>query len=162
MRDDIFNALSGFQKIVDLFCGSGTLSAALLFQTTPPEQIDGFDTGAEALFAFQKIADFNGHGNRLSTYQRNLFDAPLTIKELAKYDAAIMDPPRSGAHGQAQSLAQSEIKRIIMVSCNPHSFAKDAQLLLEGGYHCKWVRHIDQFRLTSHSEMIACFDKDNA
>ena len=159
MREDIFNALSGYQKIVDLFCGSGTLSAALLFQDTPPDYIDGFDTGAEAIASFQKMADFNGHGNRLSTYQRHLFDAPLTPKELASYDAAIMDPPRSGALAQAANLAKSDIKRIIMVSCNPYSFVKDAQLLREGGYQCQWMRHIDQFWLTSHSEIIACFDK---
>lgn len=162
MRDDIFEALEGFDRIVDLFCGSGTLSAALLFQKSAVSQIDGFDTGAEAVASFQKIADFNGQGNRLSTYQRNLFDAPLTPKELNNYDAAIMDPPRSGALSQASNLAQSEIKRIIMVSCNPYSFAKDAQLLLAGGYHCRWLRHIDQFWLTSHSEMIACFDKESA
>ena len=159
MREDIFNALSGYQNIVDLFCGSGTLSAALLFQETPPEHIDGFDTGADAIASFQKLADFNGHGNRLSTYQRHLFDAPLTPAELASYDAAIMDPPRSGALAQAANLAKSDIKRIIMVSCNPYSFVKDAQLLREGGYHCQWIRHIDQFWLTSHSEIIACFDK---
>ena len=160
MRDDIYTALSGFKNIVDLFCGSGTLSTALLFQENPPEQIIGYDTGGEAIAAFQKIADFNGHGNRLSASQRNLFDAPLTPKELEGFDAAIMDPPRSGAASQAASLAKTNIKRIMMVSCNPYSFVKDAALLLEGGYQCKWYRHIDQFWLTSHSEIIACFDKD--
>ena len=160
MRDDIFEALSGYKNIVDLFCGSGTLSTALLFQNTPPEQIIGYDTGREAIASFQKIADFNGHGNRLSAIQRNLFDAPLTTKELENFDAAIMDPPRSGAPSQAASLAKSNIKRIMMVSCNPYSFVKDAALLLEGGYQCKWYRHIDQFWMTSHSEIIACFDKN--
>ena len=160
MAQDIFECLSGCERIVDLFAGSGTLSSHLLFNGNTASTISAFDSGQTALSAYEAIAHRNGKSMQLETTARNLFHAPLTPKELEGFDAAIIDPPRAGASAQMPALAQSQIPHIIMVSCNPHSFAKDAQILLEGGYHCRWARLVDQFALTSHSELIAYFFKD--
>lgn len=160
MRRDIFTALSGAQKILDLFSGSGTLSAALLFQSPPPLKICAYDSVPDALAAFDRIADSSGRSMHLETRARNLFDAPLTAKELEGFDAAIIDPPRAGAIAQMPALAASHIPHIIMVSCNPYSFARDAAILQDGGYDCQWARHIDQFALTAHSEIMALFTKE--
>ena len=160
MRTDIFNALCGAEKILDLFAGSGTLSAALLFQSPPPLKICAYDSVPDALAAFDKIADSSGHSMHLETTARNLFDAPLTPKELEGFGAAIIDPPRAGAIAQMPALAASDIPQIIMVSCNPYSFARDAAMLQDGGYACQWARHIDQFALTAHSEIMALFTKE--
>lgn len=161
MKTDIFEALSGATTILDLFSGSGTLSAPLLFQTPSPHKVCAYDSVAPALAAYGQIADSHGLSMHLETHTRNLFDAPLTSKELIGFDAAIIDPPRAGAHAQMPALADSAIATIMMVSCNPHSFARDAMILQEGGYRCEWVRHIDQFALTTHSEIIACFTKQS-
>lgn len=162
MKTDIFEALAGADTILDLFSGSGTLSAPLLFQDPPPHRIDAFDSVQEALAAYDHIADNQGLSMHLQTAARNLFDAPLTPKELEGYEAVIIDPPRSGAVSQMPALATSDIPKIMMVSCNPHSFARDAAMLIEGGYECQWARHIDQFALTAHSEIIAFFTKQIA
>lgn len=160
MKTDIFEALSGSHTILDLFSGSGTLSAPLLFQDPPAHRIDAFDSVQDALAAYDHIADNHGLSMHLETAMRNLFDAPLTPKELGGYEAVIIDPPRAGALAQMPALAASDIPKIMMVSCNPHSFARDAALLIEGGYQCLWARHIDQFALTAHSEIVAFFTKE--
>ena len=160
MKTDIFNALAGAQNILDLFAGSGTLSAPLLFQSPPPQKIAAYDSVKDALSAYDQIAFKQGLSMHLETTARNLFDAPLTPKELEGFDAAIIDPPRAGAIAQMPALAQSAIPTLIMVSCNPHSFARDAGILTKGGYDCQWARHIDQFALSAHSEIIACFTKE--
>lgn len=159
MQKDIFEALSGCNHILDLFAGSGSLSAPLLFAHPRPDRICAFDTVKEALAAFDEMADANGLSMQLTTTQRNLFHAPLTPAELDGFDAAIIDPPRAGAIAQMPALAQSGISTIIMVSCNPHSFARDCATLTQGGYHFDWIRLIDQFKATSHCEVIACFTK---
>ena len=159
MQADIFRALQGANHILDLFSGSGTLSAPLLFQNPPPHKITAFDSVPEALAVYDHLADNHGLSMHLKTQMRHLFDAPLTQKELEAFDAAIIDPPRAGAITQMPAIAASQIAKVMMVSCNPHSFARDARILIDGGYECQWARHIDQFALTSHSEIVALFTK---
>jgi len=86
-----------------------------------------------------------------------LFRRPLEPDELAKFDAAVIDPPRAGAEAQIATLAQSGIKRIAMVSCNPVTFARDAAHLTSHGYTIDWVQVVDQFRWSAHVEMVAQF-----
>ena len=81
------------------------------------------------------------------------------MAELSEYDAAILDPPRSGAKQQMQPLVDASVSKIVMVSCHINSFIRDAAVLIEAGYICHWARHIDQFYLTSHSECIAYFER---
>lgn len=159
MAHDIYDALSSCEMILDLFSGSGTLSAPLLFRDPAPRKISAYDSGKDAIACYEALAHQAGKSMQLDTNVRNLFHAPLTAKELEAYDGVILDPPRAGASAQMPTIANSRIGHVIMVSCNPHSFAKDAALLLEGGYQCQWARHIDQFLLTSHSEVIAYFTK---
>ena len=162
MQDDILNALSHCDHILDLFAGSGTLSAPLLTRPKRPDRIAAYDSVPEALGCYTKLADQHGMSMQLTTTMRNLFHAPLTPAELAGFDGAIIDPPRAGASAQMPALAASAIGTIIMVSCNPHSFARDAALLTQGGYHFDWIRLIDQFKATAHCEVIACFTKKQA
>ena len=162
MRHHIFASLQGYDKVLDLFAGSGTLSSSLLYQPTPPTKLAAYDNAKTALASFEALAHAGGFSMNFSAQYRNLFDAPLTDKELDGFEACIIDPPRAGAAAQMPALANSQLKRIIMVSCNPHSFARDAAILCEAGWHCKWARHIDQFVMTSHSEIIACFDNPHA
>ena len=76
---------------------------------------------------------------------------------MRKTDAVIIDPPRAGAEAQMIELAQSDVKRIAAVSCNPISFARDAEILIAGGYRLDWVQPVDQFRWSSHVELAAQF-----
>ena len=66
---------------------------------------------------------------------------------------AILDPPRRGAAAQCQILANSEIAKIAMMSCNPASFARDASILIKASFRLEWVQVIDQFLFSNHLEI---------
>ena len=69
----------------------------------------------------------------------------------------VFDPPRAGAMAQAQALAQSEVPAVIAVSCNPNTFARDARILVDGGYRLAAVRPVDQFLWSGQMELAALF-----
>ena len=96
---------------------------------------------------------------RVTTEARDLFRRPLLADELATYDAAVIDPPRAGAEAQTAELAGAEIPRIAAVSCNPVTFARDAAILIEAGYRLETLAVIDQFRWSTHIELVAGFSR---
>jgi 23S rRNA (uracil1939-C5)-methyltransferase len=69
----------------------------------------------------------------------------------------VIDPPRAGARVQAEALAASRLGRLALVSCNPATFARDARILVDGGWHCLWVRPIDAFLWSSRIELVSAF-----
>ena len=77
--------------------------------------------------------------------------------ELKGFDAVVFDPPRQGAEAQAREIARSKCKNVIAVSCNATTFARDARLLVEGGYRLERVTPVDQFKYTAHVEMVGQF-----
>jgi 23S rRNA (uracil1939-C5)-methyltransferase len=102
----------------------------------------------------QKAARANG---RLTVQQRDLFKEPVGPRELTGYHAVLLDPPRAGAREQALKLAKSAVPIVIYVSCNPQSFARDAKILTEGGYHFESLQIVDQFIWSSHVEIVGVF-----
>ncbi len=148
--------VDGAQSVVDLFAGVGTLSLPLVAKGV---KILAVEQDRAALAALKNGADAAGCGGQVAGRLANLRSAPLTAAELAKFDAVILDPPRSGASAQCAMLARSHVPRIVMVSCNPASFARDAVLLDHGGYCCDWLQVIDQFRLNNHIELVAQFSR---
>ena len=142
------------KQVVDLFCGSGTLSLPLLAQDC---QVYGSDNAGPALNAFKQAADRAGRGGQLKIDARNLNDSPVTKEQLSDADLIILDPPRSGARTQIKEIAHSGCPRIAYISCNPHSFAKDAVELLQAGYQFDWCQPVDQFYYSSHVELISLF-----
>jgi 23S rRNA (uracil1939-C5)-methyltransferase len=91
--------------------------------------------------------------------RRDLFREPLTVKELAKFDAVVIDPPRAGAKAQTETLAISNVPVVAAFSCNPATFARDARAMVDGGYRLEAVTPIDQFRWSAHVELAAVFRK---
>jgi 23S rRNA (uracil1939-C5)-methyltransferase len=88
---------------------------------------------------------------------RDLFREPLSVRELAGFDAAVFDPPRAGAATQAASLVDSPVKTVVAVSCNPATLARDARILIDGGFKLEKVTPIDQFLFSPHIEAVAIF-----
>ncbi|MFL5237244.1 MAG: class I SAM-dependent RNA methyltransferase, partial [Rhizomicrobium sp.] len=80
--------------------------------------------------------------------------------ELRDFDAVVLDPPRAGALAQAKQLARSAIPRIAYVSCDAASFARDARVLLDGGYRLDWIVGVDQFLWSAHIELAAAFSRN--
>ena len=75
------------------------------------------------------------------------------------FDAVVFDPPRQGAEAQARALAASPVPTVVAVSCNPATFARDARILVDGGYRLVRVTPVDQFLYSAHVELVACFQK---
>ena len=88
---------------------------------------------------------------------RDLFRNPLLPEDLERFDAAVIDPPRAGAEAQVAELARAGIPRIAFVSCNPVTFARDAATLDAAGYAMDWLQVVDQFRWSTHVELVASF-----
>jgi 23S rRNA (uracil1939-C5)-methyltransferase len=109
------------------------------------------------LAALQQAARRAGLAERVTTERRDLQRVPLTGAELARFNALVIDPPRAGARVQAEALAASRLGRLALVSCNPATFARDARILVDGGWRCLWVRPIDAFLWSSRIELVSAF-----
>lgn len=132
IRGMVVAAAAGAHRVADLFCGLGNFTYAL--------NADGFDiTGPHC--------------------RRDLFKNPVTPGMLKQYDCVVMDPPRAGADAQSKILAKSDVKRIIYVSCNPATFARDAKTLQDGGYRMTTLVPVDQFVGSTHWEIFSIFDR---
>lgn len=143
------------KRIADLFSGFGPF-ALRLAQTA---RVDAFDSDGPAIAALGSAVR-NTQGLKPITAQtRDLFRRPLMPPELKDYDAVVFDPPRLGAQAQVEQLAKSKVSRIIAVSCNAATFARDAAILIAGGYTISEVTPVDQFRHTPHVELVAAFAK---
>jgi 23S rRNA (uracil1939-C5)-methyltransferase len=78
------------------------------------------------------------------------------------YEAVVLDPPRPGARAQSVELARSAVERIVYASCNPASFARDARILVDGGYRIGKVAPLDQFLWSPHVELVGLFERNGA
>jgi 23S rRNA (uracil1939-C5)-methyltransferase len=100
--------------------------------------------------------------HRLVAEARNLFRRPLRASELNSFAGALFDPPRAGAEAQANELAASVLPLVVAISCNVETFARDARILVEGGFEIGEVMPLDQFRHSPHVEIAAVFRRIKA
>jgi 23S rRNA (uracil1939-C5)-methyltransferase len=133
-------------RIADLFSGLGTFALAT-------KAVYAAEASRDAAAALKRAAPTTG------VEHRDLYRRPLDADELKAFDSVILDPPRAGAAEQARALAESGVKRIAYVSCNPATFGRDAKMLADGGYRLEWVRPVGQFRWSTHIELAACFSR---
>ncbi|AWK87874.1 class I SAM-dependent RNA methyltransferase [Azospirillum thermophilum] len=136
-------------RVADLFAGIGTFALPLA-RSAAVHAVEG---DAAAVAALGKAVA----GQRLTVERRDLFEAPLSAKELSRFDAVVFDPPRAGAAAQAEALAQSKVPLVVGVSCNPATFARDARTLVDGGYALSRVYPVDQFLWSAHVELVGVF-----
>jgi 23S rRNA (uracil1939-C5)-methyltransferase len=141
------------KHVADLFCGVGPFALRLAAKS----RISAFDSDAGAVTALQKAAASTSGLKPVKAEARDLFRRPLMPQELRDYDAIVFDPPRQGAQAQAQQLAASKVPVVVAVSCNVATFARDARILIDGGYRLEGVTPVDQFRHTPHVELVARF-----
>lgn len=141
--------------IADLFCGVGPFALRLAAKA----RVFACDSDGPAVTALQKAALATPGLKPVKAETRDLFRRPLAPPELVDFDAVLFDPPRQGAQAQAAQLAASRVPLIIAVSCNATTFARDAKLLIDGGYRLEKVTPVDQFKYTPHVELVAVFRK---
>jgi 23S rRNA (uracil1939-C5)-methyltransferase len=139
------------RAIADLFCGIGPFTLRLAQRAG----VTAADSDAAALAALGEAARSTPGLKPVATERRDLYRRPFAEPELKPFDAIIFDPPRQGALAQAQRLAHCDVPFVIAVSCNAATFARDARILVDGGYRLEAVTPVDQFRYTPHVEIVA-------
>ena len=143
------------KHIADLFCGVGPFALRLAARS----RVTAFDNDAGAVAALQKAVTSTSGLKPVTAETRDLFRRPLMPQELRDYDAVVFDPPRQGAQAVATQLAASKMGVVVAVSCNVATFARDAKILIDGGYRIEGVTPVDQFRHTPHVELVARFSR---
>lgn len=146
-------ATAGAARIADLFCGVGAFALRLAARA----QVTAIDLDAPAIEALDRAA--RAAMRPVEARTRDLFRRPLIAEELARFDAIVFDPPRAGAQAQAREIARSSVAKVVAVSCDAQSFARDAAILQEAGYRAGAATPIDQFRHSPHVEIVALFER---
>lgn len=144
----------GHTNVIDLFCGIGTYS----FPLSQAATVHAAEGDAAMVKALQTAIKCHGV-SRLSATRRDLFTSPYQATELTSYSLAVINPPRLGAKAQCLQLAESGVKTVVMVSCNPATFARDARILKNGGFTLFSAHGIDQFTWSPHLEIVAVFTR---
>jgi 23S rRNA (uracil1939-C5)-methyltransferase len=152
----VTEACAKAKRVADLFAGSGPFSLRLA-EKSDVHAVE-FDKGSMA--ALDKASRGLPGLRRISTEARDLFRRPLLTPELNAFDAVVVDPPRAGAEAQAQQLAVSKVPLVVSVSCDAATFARDAAILMGGGYRLERVVPVDQFKHTPHLEVIGILRRD--
>jgi 23S rRNA (uracil1939-C5)-methyltransferase len=147
--------LTAKSKITELYAGIGTLSFALAQHA----RVEAYEGNAEAVAAHGKAIRTNNLAGRMSVALRDLTRRPVLATEFQNAAAVVLDPPFAGAAVQIKFLTQSNVRRIIYVSCNPDALAQDAAALRRAGYSVIAATPIDQFPYSENVESVVVFDK---
>jgi 23S rRNA (uracil1939-C5)-methyltransferase len=151
----VLASLEKSRSVADLFCGVGPFALRIAEKA----KVTAIDSDKLAITSLAQAARLTTGLKPLKAEVRDLMREPLVANELKEFDAVVFDPPRAGAEAQAKQLAKSNVKTIVAVSCDPASFARDAEILVRGGYKLKTLTAVDQFKWTSHVEIVASFSR---
>lgn len=143
-------------RILDLFAGCG----AFTFPVAPYARVHAVEGDAAMAAAISQAARAMQGLKPIEVSQRDLMRGPLSAAELSPYAAVIFDPPKAGARAQASQIAGSTVRKAVAVSCSPASFARDARVLVDGGFKLAWAAPVDQFRWSAEIELVALFERD--
>lgn len=149
----VVEALAGAGRIADLFSGVGTFALRL----AEGARVAAYETSVPAVEALLNAVRNTPGLKPVTAEARDLFRRPLLPLELKNFDAVVFDPPRQGAEAQATQLAASKLALVVGVSCDPVSFARDARILVDGGFRLESVTPVDQFLYSSHVELVGVF-----
>jgi 23S rRNA (uracil1939-C5)-methyltransferase len=156
MASLVLRHLAGAKRVADLFAGCGTFALRL----AAGAEVLAAESDAASLDALDRA--FRGAGGtlrRVTAEKRDLFRRPLTVAELDRLDGVVFDPPRAGAEDQSKLIARSSVPRVVAVSCNPGTLARDLAILVAGGYRVTEIVPIDQFLWSPHVEAVALLEK---
>lgn len=145
--------LEGCEQVADLFSGLGTFALAL----GSKRKVLAAEADRAAVLSCKSAAGLA----RLpvESVHRDLFRNPLRADELAGFDGVVLDPPRAGARSQVEQVAASGVQRVVYISCNPSSWARDCMMLAEAGYKLQELRPVGQFRWSTHVELASLFTR---
>jgi 23S rRNA (uracil1939-C5)-methyltransferase len=148
-------ACAGASRIADLYCGAG----AFTFRLAEVGSVYAADAAAPAVAALKSAIATAPGLKSITPEARDLVRRPVLAAELKKTDAVVFDPPRAGALEQSREIAASAVSRVVAVSCNVQTFARDAGALVDAGFKLERVHPIDQFLWSPHIELVAVFSR---
>ncbi len=151
----VMDGVGRAKQVADLFCGIGPFA----FRLAERGKVEAFDNDRAAIAALNAAAKSTPGLKPVIGAVRDLFREPVVANEMKAYDAVVFDPPRAGAEAQARQLAKSKVKTVVAVSCDAASFARDAAILIEGGYRLTKLTAVDQFKWSSHVEVVGVFQR---
>jgi 23S rRNA (uracil1939-C5)-methyltransferase len=152
LAEKVMQSADSAKSAADLFSGIGTFALRLAAKM----KVAAFDNHEPSILALQAAAKAPGL-KPVTASTRDLFRWPLVTDELKQFDFVVLDPPRNGAEAQARELAKSKVKRIAYVSCDADTFARDAKILIGGGFKLGEVIPVDQFQYSEHVELAGVF-----
>lgn len=141
--------------VADLFAGIGTFTLRLA-QRAAVTAVEG---SSQLIAALESASRLKPGLKPLTTRKRDLFRNPLAPIELDAFGAVIFDPPATGAKAQAEAIAASKVPKVAAISCNPATLARDARILIDGGYRLVRVLPVDQFLYSAEVEAVATFER---
>ncbi len=156
ITDYVTQSLQDCSHVADIYAGCGTYSFPLVAKNIC---VSAYEGASDMVAAMHNAILQSALDDRMSATMRDLFASPLSASELRHYDGVVINPPRNGALPQVKKIAGSGVRNVVMVSCNPATFMRDAKVLLEAGYIMQSITAIDQFYMSSHLEVVACFTK---
>lgn len=143
------------KKIADIYAGFGAYS----FSIADLVSSTAFEGSEEMVNLISKNSSSNSLAHKIKAVKKDLFQDAITKDELNNFNLIIINPPRNGATPQIKEIAKSKIKNVIYVSCNPKTFAFDAEILFDAGFEIKSMLVIDQFYGGKHIELAAILQK---
>jgi 23S rRNA (uracil1939-C5)-methyltransferase len=153
LGDLVLGSIGKAKAVADLFCGIGPFALRLAAKV----KVYAVDDSKESVAALERASRTKQGLKAVTTEARDLFRRPLLPKELAGFDAVVVDPPRAGAEAQMRQIVTAKVKTVISVSCDLQSFIRDAKILLAGGYKLESLTPVDQFAWTRHIELVGVF-----
>ncbi|WP_342649455.1 23S rRNA (uracil(1939)-C(5))-methyltransferase RlmD [Pseudomonas sp. REB1044] len=145
------------ERVLDLFCGLGNFALPLARQAREVVAVEGVQTMVDRAAANAQANDVHN----VQFFQADLSQSLAAAEWAAEgFSAVLLDPPRDGAHEVVQGIARLKARRLVYVSCNPATLARDAQVLVGQGYRLKRAGILDMFPQTAHVEAMALFEAD--
>lgn len=150
-------ALTGRETVFDAYCGIGVMSLMLARHA---KKVFGVEIVPEAIETAKEAAQLNGISNAEFFTGACEDILPLLIKAENTPDILVVDPPRAGCEESLlKAVAEADIPKIIYVSCNPATLARDLKILAAYGYGCSPVTFVDMFSQTKHIECVVLLSK---
>ena len=152
----VVEALAGHSIVADLFSGWGAFGLRLARHA----RVLAVDSDTSAISALQVAARNTAGLKPIAARSHDLMRDPLTAQELKGVTGVVFDPPRAGAAAQAAELAAARsVTTVVGVSCDAGTFARDAGVLINGGFRLERVVPVDQFRYSAHVEIAGVFTR---
>lgn len=145
----------GASRIADLYCGVGTFT----FRLAEVGSVHAAEMNPQAIDALKAAIGATPGLKPIQAEARDLVKRPVLSTELGKTDVVVIDPPRAGAAEQTVEIAKSRVAKVVSVSCNPATFAKDARALVNAGFQLEKVLPVDQFVWSPHIELVGVFTR---